>query len=108
MSCVLIILKLMKLLRISFLFLFFIFLNGCFQSTAMLGPGVTLATSGNIFQAGFQYGANNAIKNETGKDAITFVKDVVEKEPKKRKFRREFSKMVKKRVKKAREKISKN
>ena len=31
-------------------------------------------------QAGFQYGANTAIKNETGKDVLTHLKDVVEEE----------------------------
>ena len=95
----------MKFLKISFLFLFLIFLNGCLQSTAMLGPGVTLATTGNVFQAGFQYGANEAIKNETGKDALTLVKDVVEEDHKKRIFHRNFKKMVKKRVLNARKKI---
>jgi len=83
----------MKFLKTSFLFLSLIFLNGCLQSTAMLGPGVTLVTTGNIAQAGFQYAANSAIKNETGKDALTLVKDVVEEDHKKRKF----SKVVKER-----------
>ena len=31
-------------------------------------------------QASFQYGANTAIKNETGKDVLTHFKDVVEEE----------------------------
>ena len=31
-------------------------------------------------QAGLQYGANTAIKNETGKDALTHLKDVVDEE----------------------------
>ena len=56
------------------------FLTGCIQSTALLGPGVTIATTGNVMQAGFQYGANKAIKNETGKDVLTHLKDVVEEE----------------------------
>ena len=56
------------------------FLTGCIQSTALLGPGITIATTGNIMQAGFQYGANSAIKDETGKDALTHLKDVVEEE----------------------------
>ena len=56
------------------------FLTGCIQSTALLGPGVTIATTGNIMQAGFQYGANSAIKNETGKDAFTHLKDAVDDE----------------------------
>ena len=100
--------KLMKFLKIFVIIYSLFFLSGCLQSTAMLGPGVTLATSGNVFQAGLQYGANTAIKNETGKDAITLVKDVVEEDQQKRQFKKDFSAMVKQRVKKAREKISIN
>ena len=94
----------MKFLKTSFLFLSLIFLNGCLQSTAMLGPGVTLVT-GNVAQATFQYAANSAIKNETGKDALTLVKDAVEEDHKKRKFSRDFKKMVEKRVLNARKKL---
>ena len=95
----------MNFLKTSFLFLYLVFLNGCLQSTAMLGPGVTLITTGNVAQAGFQYVANSAIKNETGKDALTLVKDVVEEDHKKRKFSKDFKKMVEKRVLNARKKI---
>ena len=70
----------MKFQKIYFLAIIFIFLSGCIQSTALLGPGVTLATTGNIMQAGLQYGANTAIKNETGKDAFTHLKDAVDEE----------------------------
>jgi hypothetical protein len=70
----------MKFFKIFFIFFTLIFLNGCLQSTALLGPGVTIATTGNIMQAGFQYGANTAIKKETGKDVLTHLKDVVEEE----------------------------
>jgi hypothetical protein len=70
----------MKFLKIFFIFFFLIFLNGCLQSTALLGPGITIATTGNIMQAGFQYGANTAIKKETGKDVLTHLKDAVEEE----------------------------
>ena len=95
----------MKFLKVSFLFLFLILLNGCLQSTAVLGPGLTFVTTGNVAQATFQYAANSAIKNETGKDAITLVKDVVEEDHKKRKFSKDFKKMVEKRVLNARKKI---
>ena len=70
----------MKFQKIYFLAIIFIFLSGCIQSTALLGPGVTFATTGNIMQAGLQYGANTAIKNETGKDAFTHLKDAVDEE----------------------------
>ena len=70
----------MKFKKIYSFVLIFIFLSGCIQSTALLGPGVTIATTGNIMQAGLQYGANSAIKKETGKDALTHLKDAVEEE----------------------------
>ena len=70
----------MKLKKIYLLVLISIFLSGCIQSSALLGPGVTIATTGNIMQAGLQYGANSAIKKETGKDALTHLKDAVGEE----------------------------
>ena len=95
----------MKFLKTLFLFLSLIFLNGCLQSTTMLGPGVTLVTTGNVAQATIQYAANSAIKNETGKDALTLVKEVVEEDHKKRRFSKDFKKMVERRVLNARKKI---
>ena len=68
----------MKKLKFYFVLLSFIFLSGCFQSTALLGPGITIISSGNIMQAGFQYGANTAIKKETGKFPIRHLKETIE------------------------------
>ena len=68
----------MRKLRLYFIFLSFIFLSGCFQSSALLGPGMTIISSGNVAQAGFHYGANTAIKKETGKYPITHFKETVE------------------------------
>ena len=70
----------MKFKKIYLLVLISIFLSGCIQSTALLGPGVTIATTGNIMQAGFQYGANSVIKKETGKDAFTHLKSAIDEE----------------------------
>ena len=85
----------MKFQKIYFLAIIFIFLSGCIQSTALLGPGVTLATTGNIMQAGLQYGANKAIKNETGKDALTHLKDAVEEEQDSQKIKKKIKTIVK-------------
>ena len=41
----------MKFLKVSFIFFSLIFLNGCLQSTALLGPGVTVVSTGNVLQA---------------------------------------------------------
>ena len=85
----------MKFQKIYFLAIIFIFLSGCIQSTALLGPGVTLATTGNVMQAGFQYGANKAIKNETGKDALTHLKDIVNEEKDNQKIEKKIKIFVK-------------
>ena len=36
------------------------------QSTAMIGPAVTLASTGNVFNSGMSYATNKAIQKETG------------------------------------------
>ena len=59
------------------LFLLF-FLNGCVQNTALLGPVYTLATTGNIYQAGLSYGSNQAVKKITGKSPTENIKSFVE------------------------------
>ena len=82
----------MKFKKIYLVVLISIILSGCIQSTALLGPGITIATTGNVMQAGLQYGANSAIKKETGKDALTHLKSVVEKE--KEKDSQKFNKKI--------------
>ena len=68
----------MKFLKISLIFVALVVLSGCVQNTSLLGPGITIVSTGNIMQAGFQYGANTAIKKETGKDAINHMLDAVD------------------------------
>ena len=98
----------MKYLKIYFLIVFSISLSGCIQSTALLGPGVTIATTGNIMQASFQYGANTAIKNETGKDTLEHLQEAVENQSKSNKFKRKLSNLVKKKFELTREKLKLN
>ena len=48
----------------------FSLLGGCSSPTAMLGPAYTLTTSGNVLQAGLNYGSNHMITMYTGKTPI--------------------------------------
>ena len=54
------------------------FLNGCVQSTALLGPAYTLASTGNIYQAGLSYGSNQAVKKITGKSPTENIQSLVD------------------------------
>ena len=81
-------------------------LSGCAQNVALLGPAVTIGTTGNIMQAGIQYGTNQVIKKETGKDALTYLSDAVEEEQKKKNFNKDFVGLLEKRIKMTREKLN--
>ena len=98
----------MKILRIFFIISCLVFLSGCIQTTSLLGPGVTVATTGNVLQAGLQYGANTALKNETGKDVISHIKDTVDERNKKEKFYVELKQLLKKRIETTRQKLLSN
>ena len=98
----------MKFQKIYFLAIIFIFLSGCIQSTALLGPGVTLATTGNVMQAGLQYGANTAIKNETGKDALTHLKNALDEEQDNQKVEKKIKTIVKNTIDKISKKLTIN
>ena len=64
-------------------------LSGCAQSTAMLGPAITLASSGNVSQAGLTFITNKAVEKETGMDTVSFVSNKLEQNSSKnRKFRK--------------------
>ena len=98
----------MKFLKIFFIFFTLIFLNGCLQTTALLGPGITVATTGNVLQAGFQYGANSVIEKETGKNTFQHFQDAVENQSKNKKFQEKFTDLVEKKLKLTREKLNFN
>ena len=53
------------------------------QSTAMIGPTMTLVSTGNLYQAGFSYGANNAVEKETGMQTTEYLINKIEDNQKK-------------------------
>ena len=87
---------------IAGLFLLF-FLNGCVQSAALLGPAYTLASTGNIYQAGFSYGSNQAVKKVTGKSPTENIQSLLDNKKKKieeKEKQEEFFALVKSRIEK--------
>ena len=51
-------------------------LGACTAPTAMLGPAYTLGSSGNVLQAGLNYGSNQMITKYTGKTPIENLKEI--------------------------------
>ena len=54
------------------------FLTGCLQNAAFLGPAVTVASTGNVYQAGLSYGSSQVIKKMTGKTPTENVKSFLD------------------------------
>jgi outer membrane lipoprotein-sorting protein len=79
-----------------------VFLSGCAQNAALLGPIYTLSTTGNIYQAGASYGSNRVITSLTGKSTAENVKEliVIKKDDS------EFEKLVKRQIQDTRKKLN--
>ena len=82
-----------------------IILSGCVQSTAMLGPAITLASTGNASQAGITFFTNKAVEQETGMNTVSFVSKKIEEKNSRTKLRREFKKLVTNNFEKTRKKL---
>ena len=52
------------------------FLGACTSPTAMIGPVYTLSSTGNIFQAGLNYGSHEMITMYTGKTPIENLQEI--------------------------------
>ena len=67
------------------------FLTGCFQTTAMIGPAITLASTGNMSQAGISFLTNKAIKYETGMNTLEFMSNKIDESKNKKKVDDNFN-----------------
>jgi len=80
-------------------------LSGCAQSTAMLGPAITLASTGNVSQAGIAFFTNKVVEKETGMNTVSFVSSKIEQNGSKTRIRREFKELVETNFEKTRQKL---
>ena len=55
----------------------FVFLSGCFQAIAYLGPAIGGASTGKIYQAGLSYGTNVLMFQATGKTTSEHMLDIL-------------------------------
>ena len=82
-----------------------VILSGCVQSTAMIGPAITIASTGNFSQAGLTFITNKAVEEETGMDTVSFVSNKIEEKNKENKIKKEFKNLVKNNFIKTRKKL---
>ena len=56
--------------KVIFVVIATVFLNGCFQVLALVGPAATGAVSGNIYQSAISYSFSYGVKKATGKTIV--------------------------------------
>ena len=98
-----------KLLRILIIIFSFFFLTGFVPILSLVGPSVTVITSGNIYKASAQFIVNQRIEKETGKNSLTLIKETLteetDKKIKKNSFDEDLRQLVETRIKMTRQKL---
>ena len=84
------------LLKIIFSIFILSFLNGCVQGTALLGPVLTGASTGSVYQASLSYGSSKVITKITKKTPLENLEILL----KPKKNDNSFNKAIKTKVKK--------
>ena len=94
-----------RLFKIFMILVSFLFLTGFTPLVSIIGPGVTVLTSGNIYKATAQFIIDQSIKKKTGKNSLTLVKEEFNKKKNKNEFDEELRNLVEKRIKMTRKKL---
>ena len=84
-------------------------LNACGQTTAFIGPAITIGNTGNVMQAGYSYGSNMAVRQATGKTPGEHITSYVEEKREKReekKIRKEIANYLESHIEIMRKKLS--
>ena len=76
-------------------------LNGCVQSTAMLGPAYTFSTSGSIFQTGLSYSSNKIYTKYREEKNDKELQEIIKSEERSR----ELKNLLKAQISKTRKKL---
>ena len=94
-----------RFLKLSLFLTSFLFLTGFVPIPAMLGPAITVATSGNLAKATAQLVFDNEFKKKTGKSSLGYITEEVSKNNKENQINEDFKNLIEKRVKTVHQKL---
>ena len=94
-----------RFLKLSLFLTSFLFLTGFVPLPAVLGPAVTVATSGNLAKATAQLVFDNEFKKKTGKSSLGYITEEVSKNKKENQINEDFKNLIEKRVKTVHQKL---
>ncbi len=89
----------LKFFKICLYLTTFLFLTGFVHLQAVMGPAITIATSGNLAKATAQFIFDYEFKKKTGKRSLNYITEEVSKNNKKNQINEDFKNLIEKRVK---------
>ena len=89
----------LRILKLSFFLSSFLLLSGFVPLPAVLGPAITVATSGNLVKATAQLVIDNEFKKKTGKSSLNYITEEVSKNNEENRINKDFKNLIEKRVK---------
>ena len=89
----------LRIFKISFFLSSLLFLTGFVPLPAVLGPAITVATSGNLVKATAQLAIDNEFKKKTGKSSLNYITEEVSKNNEENRINKDFKNLIEKRVK---------
>ena len=84
--------------KIIVIIISFVFLGACAQTTALIGPAITVGSTGNVMQGGFAFASNMVVKKATGKTPSEHVSLYVEEKKEEKKLKKSEAKIRKEMV----------
>jgi len=94
-----------RFLKLGLFLTSFLFLTGFVPLPAVLGPAITVATSGNLAKATAQLVFDNEFKKKTGKSSLGYITEEVSKNNKENQINEDFKNLIEKRVKTVHQKL---
>ena len=96
----------LKFFRICLYLSLFLFLTGFVHLPAVMGPAITVATSGNLAKATAQLIFDYQFKKKTGKSSLGYITEEVSKNNKEKQINEDFKNLIENRVKIVHQKLN--
>ena len=89
------ILSVLKFFNLCLYLTSFLFLTGFVQLPAVMGPAITIATSGNLAKATAQFIFDYEFKKKTGKSSLNYITEEVSKNNQQMRINKDFKNFIK-------------
>ena len=96
----------LRFFKLCLFLISFLFLTGFVPLPAVLGPAITVATSGNLTKATAQLVLDNEFKKKTGKSSLGYITEEVSKNNQENRINKDLKNLIEKRVKIVHQKLN--